>query len=56
MKYLNKILKDPSSVFTIRKTNAFGDVLDVRLPDGMCARWSADGKTVIGFLERYSIK
>ena len=40
--------------YTVRNTKAFGDVLDVRLPDGTGARWSADGKTFIGFLEKYT--
>ena len=39
---------------TVRYThNVFGDVIEVRLPDGAGARWNADG-TFIGFLERYT--
>jgi len=53
-KYLNDILNNPNSTYTVRNTKAFGDVLDVRLPDGTGARWSADGKTFIGFLEKYT--
>jgi RHS repeat-associated protein len=53
-RYLDGILNSPSSSFTVRNTKAYGQVLDVRLPDGTGARWSADGKTFIGFLERYS--
>jgi len=53
-KYLNDILNNPNSTFTVRNTKAFGEVLDVRLPDGTGARWTADGKTFIGFLERYT--
>ncbi|WP_196595098.1 hypothetical protein, partial [Pectinatus frisingensis] len=56
MEYLNKILNDTNATYTVRDTNAYGKVLDVRLPDGMGARWSADGKTFIGFLERFSTK
>jgi len=56
MYYLNKILNDTNATFIIRNTKAHGDVLDVRLLDGMGARWSADGKTFIGFLERFTIK
>jgi hypothetical protein len=52
--YLNDILGNPDSAFTVRNTKAYGDVLDVRLPDGTGARWSADGNTFIGFLERYT--
>jgi len=52
--YLNAILNNPQSTFTVRSTKAFGNVLDVRMPDGTGARWSADGKTFIGFLEKYT--
>ena len=53
-KYLNDILYNKNSTFTVRNTKAYGEVLDVRLPDGTGARWSADGKTFIGFLEKYT--
>ncbi len=56
MSYLNKILNDSEATFTYRNTKAFGDVLDVRLPNGMGARWSADGEKFIGFLERYTTR
>jgi hypothetical protein len=52
--YLNDILGNSNSTFTVRNTKAYGDVLDVRLPDGTGARWSADGNTFIGFLEKYT--
>ena len=52
--YLNAILKDPSSTYTVRHTTSYGTVLDVRLPDGTGARWTADGHKFIGFLEKYS--
>ena len=54
MTYVNKIINDPNATFTVRNTNAYGNVLDVRLPDGMGARWTADGKTFIGFLGRFT--
>jgi len=54
LEYVNSILSNPNSTFINRNTKAFGDVLDVRLPNGTGARWSADGITFIGFLERYS--
>ncbi|MFA6263727.1 MAG: hypothetical protein WCW33_04130 [Candidatus Babeliales bacterium] len=54
MQYLNKILRSPEAVFTIRDTNAFGRVIDVRLPDGLGARWTVDGQKFIGFLEKYT--
>lgn len=56
MNYLNKIVNNPNATFTVRNTNSYGNVLDVRLPDGMGARWSSDGKTFIGFLERFTTK
>ena len=56
MIYINKILKSPESTFIIRHSKAYGEVLDVRLPNGVGARWTADGKTFIGFLEQYTTK
>lgn len=54
IKYLMDILSNPESSYTLRHTDVFGDILDVRLPDGTGARWSADGTRFIGFLEKYS--
>ena len=54
IKYIKDILGNPNSTYTVRNTKAFGDVLDVRLPDGTGARWTADGKTFLGFLEKYT--
>ena len=54
VKYILQILNNPQSFYTIRTTKTFGEVLDVRLPDGTGARWSADGKTFIMFLEKYT--
>jgi hypothetical protein len=42
LKYLNDILNNQNSTYVIRNTKAHGDILDVRLPDGTGARWSAD--------------
>ena len=56
MAYINKILSDPNARCTVRETTSYGKVMDVRLPDGMGARWSADGKNFIGFLERYTTR
>ncbi len=56
MKYINKIIKSLDVKFIVRNKEPFGEILDVRLPDGMGARWSADGKTFIGFLEKYTNK
>lgn len=49
-----EILTNPESTFTVRDHKVFGEIIDVRLPDGTGARWTADGETFIGFLERYS--
>jgi len=51
MTHLARILDNPNSTFIVRNTNAYGRVLDVRMPCGMGARWSADGTRFIGFLE-----
>ncbi|MBU3131878.1 hypothetical protein KPL40_05385 [Clostridium gasigenes] len=52
--YLNEILNSDYATRTIRNNKAYGEVLDVRLPDGMGARWSDAGKKFIGFLEKYT--
>lgn len=54
LKHLNDILGNPNATQTVRNKKAFGDVLEVRLTNGMGARWSADGSKFIGFLERYT--
>jgi hypothetical protein len=51
MKYLYKILNSSDATFTLRDTNAYGRVLDVRLSNGMGARWLEKGEKFIGFLE-----
>jgi hypothetical protein len=56
MSYLEMILNDPDAIYTIRDTKAYGNILDVRMLDGLGARWSADGKTFIGLLERYTFR
>jgi hypothetical protein len=53
-KYITDILNNPESSYNLRHTDIFGDILDVRLPDGTGARWSADGTRFIGFLEKYA--
>ena len=56
MNYINQIIKSSESTFVVRNTKSYGEVLDIRLPDGMGARWTSDGKKFIGFLERYSMQ
>jgi len=47
---LMNILTNPKVTTTTRHHAKFGDVLEYRIPDGQGARFSADGKTFIGFL------
>ena len=54
MNYLNQILDNPNTTAVVRNTKAYGDVLDIRMPDGTGVRYSADGSTFIGFLEKYT--
>ncbi len=56
MNYIKKILNSSESTFNIRDTRVYGRILDIRLPNGMGARWTANGKIFIGFLENYTIK
>jgi len=54
LNHLNMILNNPEAKFTVTNTTSHGNVLNVRLPDGMGAQWSADGSRFIMFLERYT--
>ena len=47
---IDDILTSPGSTFTARSTGRFGEVLDVRAPDGRGVRFGSDG-TFIGILE-----
>jgi RHS repeat-associated protein len=48
---LKSILESPNAVTTIKETKAFGQVLEVKIPGGVGARFTADGRRFIGFLE-----
>ncbi|WBM76118.1 hypothetical protein [Saprospira grandis] len=50
-KILTKILLQKDAVRTTRHHARFGDILDIRIPGGMGARFSSDGKKFITFLE-----
>jgi hypothetical protein len=52
--HLERIINNPNSTHTVRNTKAYGDVLDIRLPDGTGVRFSADGSKFIGFLEAFT--
>jgi len=48
---LESILKNPNATRQILHRHRYGNVLEVQIPGGMGARFSVDGKTLIGFLE-----
>jgi hypothetical protein len=48
---VERILNDQHAVFTVRPHAVHGQVLDVRLPESIGARWTVDGTCFIGFLE-----
>lgn len=48
---LQSILNDPKATHITRHHARFGDVLEIISSNGMGARFSANGKTFIGFLE-----
>ena len=48
---LKSILESRNAVTTIKETKAFGQVLEVKIPGGVGARFTADGRRFIGFLE-----
>ena len=50
-KILESILTDPNATKVTRHHAMFDDILEVKTPSGMGARFSADGNTFIGFLE-----
>ncbi|WP_455666292.1 DUF6443 domain-containing protein [Phocaeicola sp.] len=50
-KVLKDILTDPNVQIMTTKSRSVGEVLDYKIPGGMGARFSADGKNFIGFLE-----
>ena len=49
--YIDDILNHPNAQATIRNHPVHGDILDVRIPGGPGARWTADGSKFIGFLD-----
>ena len=52
--YLDEILNNPSTTSVVKNTKAYGDVLEVRMPDGTGALWSAAGTKFIGFREKFT--
>ncbi|WP_340067362.1 RHS repeat-associated core domain-containing protein [Ascidiimonas aurantiaca] len=49
---LSNILNNPASTTTTRHHARFGDILEVMAPNGQGARFSADGETFIGLIEK----
>ena len=54
--YLNDILGNPNSTLVSKQHKQFGNIIDIRLPDGTGVRFTVDGQTFIGFLEKYTPK
>ena len=52
MNYLKEILECPLAQVILKNHDVYGGILDIRLPDGMGARWLNNGEKFIGFLER----
>ena len=50
-KVLSEILTNPSSVTTTRHHARFGNIIEVKAPNGQGARFTADGEKFIGFIE-----
>ncbi|OWW23528.1 hypothetical protein B4Q04_20235 [Zobellia sp. OII3] len=50
-KVLNSILTNPSSTTTVRHHGRFGEILEIKAPNGQGARFSKDGNTFIGLIE-----
>ncbi|WP_175545858.1 DUF6443 domain-containing protein [Sinomicrobium oceani] len=51
-KILNEILNNPGSTATTRHHARFGDIVEIVAPNGQGARFSKDGKTFIGLIEK----
>lgn len=51
LNHLNRILDNPNSTSSVRNHNAYGEIIEVKLPNGQGARWSSDGSRFIGFIE-----
>ena len=49
---LNAILTDPDSRSTVKPTASFGQVIEMVAPNGQGARYTSDGKTFIGFINK----
>ena len=48
---LKSILNDPDATAVTRHHARYGEILEIKLPNGCGARFTADGKTFIGLIE-----
>jgi hypothetical protein len=48
---LQNILSHPNATTVTRHHGRFGNIMEIKIPGGQGARFSADGKSFIGFLE-----
>lgn len=48
---LKSIIKHPNATTVTRHHARFGKVMEIKIPNGQGARFSADGKTFYGFIE-----
>ena len=55
-KFLEELLTNPNSSYAVKNHAVHGQVLNVRLPNGLGAQWTADGQKFIGLLEAYTPK
>ncbi len=50
-KILDNIVSNPKSSYTYKNHDTLGKILDIRAPNGQGARFSSDGKKLIGLLD-----
>lgn len=48
---LKSIIENPNAESVIRYHAIFGEILEIKIPGGMGARFTSDGKTFLGFLD-----
>lgn len=48
---LKNIINNPNATTVTRHHARFGNIMEIKIPNGQGARFSADGKTFHGFIE-----
>ena len=48
---LQNIISHPNASTVTRHHGRFGNIMEIKIPNGQGARFSADGKTFFGFIE-----